>query len=124
MKSRTIRMTKTRPAVALDLLVGLVRRCGGSLCGRGCLENFNKSYGRCLRMGLAVENPASRRRGAPLERDLRARFFRWSVTSGHASSAGRKNSIRETRPGGRVPPARRAPEFATRNTAALFLELL
>ena len=40
---------------------------------------------------------------------------RWSVTSGHASSAGRKYSIRETRPGGRVSPALRAAELGTRN---------
>jgi hypothetical protein len=36
------------------------------------------------------------------------------VTSGHASSAWRKHSIRETRPGGRVPPAG-TPRRSTRN---------
>ena len=49
---------------------------------------------------------------------------RWSVTSGHASSAWRKHSIRETRPGGRVPPVLRAAKLGIRSPAILFVELL
>jgi hypothetical protein len=69
-------------------------------CGRLCLvhgcaptggryrqSHFKKSSGRSLRLGLALESPGD----GGAER-------RWSVTFGHASSASRKHSIRETRP--------------------------
>jgi len=54
-------------------------------------------------------------------RDHGGAVRRWSVTSGRASSAECKHSIRETRPGGRVPLALRAGELGSRHTVTPFL---
>ena len=79
-----------------------VRRGETGAAGEADLSRSAKAIAVFLRLAQTVESPASRRRGAPVERDLRARFFGVAQTF-HPGNA----------PGGRVPPAG-APRRSTR----------
>jgi hypothetical protein len=59
---------------------------------RSGFEPFSKSHGRFLRLAQTVKSPASRRRGAPVERDLRARFFGGAQAFHPGNAPGRSRS--------------------------------
>ena len=69
-----------------------VRRGETGAAGEADLSRSAKAIAVFLRLAQTVESPASRRRGAPVERDLRARFFGVAQAFHPGNAPGRSRS--------------------------------